>query len=240
MIMDNCPICTKMILHHSKQIKCQVCYSVYHMKCLSLCPDDHEHMRDNANTWYCSSCISQIFPLNSIEEDDILLCELNGISIDEHTIGSLVECLFNLFQLNDKDYYTPLSEIDPDVNFYNNINSHLGLNCNYYLENSFYDLMKTQTNCLSTDNVFSLCHINIHSLRVNLSALELTLDNLRIHFTAIGVSETWLNDHICDLYHEYPVPKHYTCQAVRSGFRESFSWLSIVLRMRRKIEVPPT
>ena len=39
---------------------------------------------------------------------------------------------------------------------------------------------------------------------------------------------------------KYPVPKHYTCQAVRSGFRESFSWLSIVLRMRRKIEVPPT
>ena len=39
---------------------------------------------------------------------------------------------------------------------------------------------------------------------------------------------------------EYPVPKHYTCQAVRSGFRESFSWLSIVVRMRRKIEAPPT
>ena len=39
---------------------------------------------------------------------------------------------------------------------------------------------------------------------------------------------------------EYPVPKHYTCQAVRFGFRESFSWLSIVLRMRRKIKVPPT
>ena len=39
---------------------------------------------------------------------------------------------------------------------------------------------------------------------------------------------------------EYTVPKHYTCQAVRSGFRESFSWLSIVVRMKRKIEVPPT
>ena len=39
---------------------------------------------------------------------------------------------------------------------------------------------------------------------------------------------------------EYSVPKHYTCQAVRSGFRESFSWLSIVVPMRRKIEVPPT
>ena len=39
---------------------------------------------------------------------------------------------------------------------------------------------------------------------------------------------------------KYAVPKHYTCQAVRSGFRESFSWLFIVVRMRRKIEVPPT
>ena len=38
---------------------------------------------------------------------------------------------------------------------------------------------------------------------------------------------------------EYPVPKRYTCQAVRSGFRGSFSWLSIVVRMRRKIEVLP-
>ena len=39
---------------------------------------------------------------------------------------------------------------------------------------------------------------------------------------------------------KYPVPKHYTCQAVWSGFRESFSWLSTFLRMRRKIEVSPT
>ena len=39
---------------------------------------------------------------------------------------------------------------------------------------------------------------------------------------------------------ECPVPSHYTCQAVQSGYRESVSWLSTVLRKRRKIEVPPT
>ena len=39
---------------------------------------------------------------------------------------------------------------------------------------------------------------------------------------------------------EYPVPSHYTCQAVQSGYGESISWLSTVLRERRKIEVPPT
>ena len=39
---------------------------------------------------------------------------------------------------------------------------------------------------------------------------------------------------------ECPVPSHYTCQADQSGYRESVSWLSTVLRKRRKIEVPPT
>ena len=34
----------------------------------------------------------------------------------------------------------------------------------------------------------------------NLSSLEITLDNLKTHFTAIGISETWLNDQNCDLY----------------------------------------
>ena len=76
------------------------------MKCLSLCTDDHEHVRTNTATWYCSSCIIQIFPLNTIEEGDILICELNGIDINEYTIDSLSSRLFNPFQLNDKDYYT--------------------------------------------------------------------------------------------------------------------------------------
>ena len=53
---------------------------------------------------------------------------------------------------------------------------------------------------LTTENMFSLCHLNIQSLRANLSAFELTLHNLGIHFTAICISETWLNDYNCDLY----------------------------------------
>ena len=45
-----------------------------------------------------------------------------------------------------------------------------------------------------------MCHINISSLRANLSSLEITLDNLKNHFTAIGIAETWLNDQNFDLY----------------------------------------
>ena len=142
--MDNCPICTGVIWAHSKQIECyKVCCSSNHMKCLSFSPDDLEYMRAKITTWYCRLCVTQIFPLNTIEDDDIFLFELNGIGIDDYNIDSLSCRLFNPFQLNDKDYYTPLSQIDPDVNFCNNVNSHLGLSCNYYI-NTFYELVKSQ------------------------------------------------------------------------------------------------
>ena len=166
------------LLYLLKQIECKVCCSSYHMKCLSLSPDDHEYMRANTSTWYCRLCVTQIFPLNTIEDDDMFLCELNGIDINDYTIDSLSCRLFNHFQLNDKDYYTPLSQIDPDVNFYNNVDSHLGLSCNYYPENTFYELVKSQMYNSTTENVFSLCLLNISSLRPNLSAFELTLHNL--------------------------------------------------------------
>ena len=39
---------------------------------------------------------------------------------------------------------------------------------------------------------------------------------------------------------ECPVPNLYTYQAIQSGFRESFSCLSIVLQKRGKFEVSPT
>ena len=181
MLTANCPICTKLIMPHSKQIECKICQSMFHMKCLSFFPNDHEHMRDNANIWYCSLCISQIFRLNNIEEYDIFLCELNAIGINEHTIESLSGRLFNPFQLNDKDYYTPFSQIHPDVNFYYDINSHLGLNCNYYMENSFYDLIEAQINGLTYENPF-VCVISIYvafGLNVHLWNLPwITLDSI--------------------------------------------------------------
>ena len=199
MIMDNW---AETLLPHSKQIKCHVCYSMYYyyMKCLSLCPDDHEYMRVIANTWYCSSCNSLIVPLNTIEEADISLCELNGINIDEHTIGSLAECLFNPFQLNYKDCYTPLSEIDPDVNFITLLIHTWVSVVNIIWETLFMIWWKLKQIAFQQIMYFPHVTYYIRNLRANLSTLEITLDNLRIHFTAIGVSENSLNDHICDQY----------------------------------------
>ena len=73
------------------------------MKCLSLSTDFHEDMTANADIQCCNACIIQIFPFNTIAEDGILICELNGIGIDSHVIDLLSSRIFNLFQLNNEE-----------------------------------------------------------------------------------------------------------------------------------------
>ena len=48
---------------------------------------------------------------------------------------------------------------------------------------------------VSGDKLFSLRHMNSRSLKVNLSAFQACLDNIKLQFSAIGISETWLNDY---------------------------------------------
>ena len=50
------------------------------------------------------------------------------------------------------------------------------------------------------DKVFSLCHMNIRSLKAKLSAFQACLDNIKLQFSALGISETWLNDWNSTLY----------------------------------------
>ena len=45
-----------------------------------------------------------------------------------------------------------------------------------------------------------MCHLNIRSIRKNLSAFEILLNSLHHGFSLIGITETWLKDEDCDLY----------------------------------------
>ena len=38
-----------------------------------------------------------------------------------------------------------------------------------------------------------------HNLSLNISLSELTFQKIRIRCTAIGITETWFNDHNCDV-----------------------------------------
>ena len=118
MIMDKCPVCSKHVLQHAKQISYCIRFTKFHMKCLSLKPEDHDYLQVNAATWYCVKCTSELFPFNHFVDDDTFVLEANQIDVGTKTIESLSELIFNPFELNDDASYYPLGDIDPDANFF--------------------------------------------------------------------------------------------------------------------------
>ena len=153
--------------------------------------DDFYTNIENVDDWICLQCNESIFPYNHIEDDeDFVLC------LSDHwrvTVGSdikeLKEKIFNPFEVNSGKSILPMFDCDPDFHYYNLMCSSLS-SCDYYLEDSF----NARCEDLSlTSDCFSLLHSNIRSIPKNLYDLELFLSGLRIRFTVMAFSETWLN-----------------------------------------------
>ena len=88
----------------------------------------------------------------------MFIAEINTIEIGPKVVNSSHEMLFNIFEVNQDKYYSPLYEIDPDINYYNTIGSHLGANCNYYYEDYFKTALKSK--CVDiTAKIFWHCVI---------------------------------------------------------------------------------
>ena len=161
---------------------------------------------DHSPSWYCTNCISEIFPFNHIENDQTFLAEINNFTLSDR-VAALSDVLFQPFELNDNDYYSPLSDVDPDV--------HTGFNCNYYMEDLFSDALRDKIGNSHCEHLFSMCHINIRRIPANLGSLEAYLQCLNFDFSIIGISETWLSDNNCDLFYlngYNPVEKHRLCK----------------------------
>ena len=121
------------------------------------------------------------------------------MDIDTKTIESLSESLFNPLELNNDDIYSRLCDVDPDANYFNELNAHISRNYNYYYEHSFWTIIQNRFRNMIDLNVFSLCHINIRSMKANLTSFEICLQNLEFEFSVIGITETWLTDSNPDL-----------------------------------------
>ena len=210
--MDNCPICSKKILSHAKKIHCSVCYAVHHIKCISIDPVIIAHLEDRNESWYCSICLIDIFPYNAIADDDEFVSAITSNST--MSLNYLSDKLFMPFELNDSEHLAGScnEDIDPDIQFFNTFNQNIA-KCNYQTRESF-----TKEICTSAvkKKVFSLCHINIRSIRKNISALENYIDMLQYDFQIIGLSETWLSNNDCGLYNLqgfHMIEKHRSCQS---------------------------
>ena len=62
-------------------------------------------------------CITEVFPYNHIELDEVFVSEVNCIETYNRSIQSITGLLFNQFELNSDDPYSPMFDIDPDMNY---------------------------------------------------------------------------------------------------------------------------
>ena len=195
--MDKCPICTKNILSHAIKLRCAICSIFYHMKCISIDPVVISQLEADKDTWYCHICLTQIFPYNNIDSNEEFISTTTASCLPS-SLSCLSEKLFMPFELNDSDYLASVcnEDIDPDLHFFNSFNQHVA-NCNYLTEASF-------SKAICTPNLkkqsLSICHLNIRSIRKNLTAFENYVDMLQYEFPIIGFTETWLSDNDYDLY----------------------------------------
>ena len=105
------------------------------------------------------------------------------------------DLIFNPFDLNDPDLSSPLCDIDPDFNFYNNFSTKVYTHCKYHNESSLNgEIRKSNSN---PSRVFSLCHFNIRSMKQSINEFECYLKTLDLKFAVIGLSETWLREENC-------------------------------------------
>ena len=114
------------------------------------------------NDMYCSSCLYEIFPFNSVDNDTEFISIASG-SCCTTSLTCLSDKIFMPFELNDLEnqFCTFNEDIDPDIQFFNTFNQYV-TKCNYLIESSFTEQLKSPR--LRKQN-FSLLHTNIRSIK---------------------------------------------------------------------------
>ena len=112
----------------------------------------------------------------------------------------------------DEDGEGAMSDIDPDKKNYGTDANRISNNCLYYnISNLNMEISKHQN-----EDSLALFHLNIRSLRKNVTNFSICLDTIEKKYDVIALSETWLKDYNADLYqidgyqHEFVTRDHST------------------------------
>ena len=160
-----CNICCKRVLNHSYHLKCDICETRVHLKCLP-CVDKNDalYTQRHGNVFHCSLCLSEIFPYNHLSEEyfDAAITEsCEGQPLVSFEILKNQELIFSPFDFNDNSN-SPLHDIHPDIQFYNDLYSDSLQPCDYYLEEMFNAKVTKEK---VGDRNFSMMHLNIRSVK---------------------------------------------------------------------------
>ena len=106
------------------------------------------------------------------------------------------------FDLNEDNDNIPLSDLDPDLAFYNNVQHILYNNSDYFDECSFN---KSVANIFTNKHTFALFHLNMRSLPAHLSDMMCYMSNLQINFDIIGITENWLTIKTIEIFTTFTI-----------------------------------
>ena len=198
--MDNivikCKTCYKRILSHSKILTCNLCQCSYHINCISITREEYDHLSQAGSEWFCIQCMESILPCNHPDDDEDFIVMLYDMFAEKPLSPDIVQnMVFNPFKTND-DVRVPLFDVDPDIQFYTDMNYLNIRTSNYYSE----DLFNTTISNLGFKHPLSFLHSNIRSLKAHHVELEAYLGMLNFEFSILGISESWLTEVNCDLY----------------------------------------
>ena len=163
--------------------------------------------------WYCPICSGSLLPYNHLNNDDDFKCAImEGMLYNEIQISEMSNKLFCPFEIN-QGIEMPLTEMDPDMQFYSDSHYIQNLNCDYYLEGKF---IKEIEDYSTKGNHLSLFHLNIKSLPKHYDELQIFLKSLEHKFSIVGLTVTWLDENKHDLY---DLPDYNCIHRYREGRR---------------------
>ena len=190
--MAKCKGCLRNVLRHSLNLCCSTCSGFMHRECIPLSREEYTSLSGKSEDWICIKCIENILPFNNITDDiefhDVVLELKTGVS---NLYQRFQEKVFVPFELNELDTNLPLFDIDPELQFFSDVNQNLLQGSDYYVEET---LNHKIIDVFQGNPLFSLCHANIRCLPRNFNNLSSYLEGFDINFTVIALTETWLSD----------------------------------------------
>ena len=145
-----------------------------------------------------SQCLFRELPYNSIEFIEVH-GQFNNSLNNNLTTKKQLQCLKSL---HDLDVFS--LNINTSVNPDHNLN-YKPIQCNYYSTYGF----SQQKSFLSSGSSFSLLHNNVRSLRRNLDNFQShLLEELQLHFSIIGITETKITNSNLPLDFDPSIPNY--------------------------------
>ena len=191
----NCNRCRQRILIHSKTMTCCICSGIYHILCIPIDKCDYIHMKKSERSWFCASCNSSLFPCNHLEDEEFINVLYDIYSDIPLQFKDIDNMIFNPLSLNTNNEL-PLYDVDPDIQFYNELTNPSRNISKYFLEDAF----NNETAKDASMNNLSMFHINIRSIIKKFNDLDCYLSLLKQKFSIIGISETWFSYQTYGLY----------------------------------------